>query len=379
MITIKEIKTAAEIKQFVLFPWRIYKNDPNWVPPLIKGQCDFFNADKNPFYRHSKVMLLMAFRDGSPRFGEAGEPVGRLSVHENTLHVEKHHEQVGFFGFFESIDDFAVTKALFDYGKNWLENLGYEKMRGPANFSINGEYSLLVKGFDSPPVVLMTYNPWYYERLLKQYGFKTSQEMYAYQLYTETGIPNSVIKRAEEVEKNHPEFKVRKMKKANLDDEAKIVNKIYNEAWDENWGAVPFTDKEIMALAKELKMILDEDIAYIGEINGEPIGFSLSIPDANQALKAANGRLFPFGFLKMLWAKRKINGVRVLVMGILKKYRHHDFDKVFYKKTYEVGRNKGYLFAEASLINESNIPMRHVLEKLGARIYKTYRMYDLNF
>ncbi len=369
MITIKEIKTPAEIKQFVLFPWRIYKNDRNWVPPFIRDQCNFFDPGKNPYYHHSKVLLLMAYRDG--------EPVGRLSVHENTLHVKKYNEQVGFFGFFESIDDDEVVKALFDHGRGWLKNLGYNKMRGPANFSINGEYSLLVKGFDSPPVIMMTYNPWYYEGLLIKYGFKMSQEMYAYQMYTETGLPADVIAKADAVSKKHPEFKVRKMKIKDLENEARIVNAIYNQAWHENWSAVPFTDKEIMALAHELKMILDEDIAFIGEVDGKPIGFSLSIPDANQVLKVANGRLFPFGLIKMLWKKRHINGVRVLVMGILKEFRHNDYDKVFYKKTYEEGRKKGYLFAEGSLINESNVPMRRVLEKLGAHIYKTYRMYDL--
>lgn len=370
MITIKEIQTPDDIKQFVLFPWRIYKNDKNWVPPLIRDQCNFFNPEKNPYYRHSKVLLLMAYRDE--------EPVGRLSVHENTQHVKKYNEKIGFFGFFECIDDFEVTKVLFDYGKNWLKKLGYEKMRGPTNFSINGEYSLLVKGFDSPPVILMTYNPPYYEKLLQQYGFKTSQEMYAYQMYTETGLPPDIITKADTAVKNHPEFKIRKMVKRNLVQETKIVQKIYNEAWDENWGSVPFSDKEILAMAHELRPILDEDIAYIGEVNGKPIGFSLSIPDANQVLKVANGRLFPFGLLKMLLKKRHINGVRVLVMGVLKQYRHHDYDKVFYTKTYEEGRKKGYLYAEGSLINETNTPMRHVLEKLGAKIYKTYRMYDIN-
>ncbi|MFA6553055.1 MAG: GNAT family N-acetyltransferase [Patescibacteria group bacterium] len=369
MITIKEVKTSSDIKQFVLFPWRIYKNDRNWVPPLIKDQCNFFNPEKNPYYHHSKVLLLMAYRDG--------EPAGRLSVHENTLHVKKYKEQTGFFGFFESIDDGEVTKALFDYGKGWLKKLGYGKIRGPANFSINGEYSLLVKGFDSPPVIMMTYNPWYYERLLLNYGFETSQEMYAYQMYTETGLPADIIAKADAAEKNHPEFKVRKMRKSELEQEAKIVNTIYNQAWDENWGAVPFTDREIMALARELKTILDEDIAYIGEVNGQPIGFSLSIPDANQALKVANGKLFPFGLIKMLLKKKHINGIRVLVMGVLKPFRHNDYDKVFYKKTYEEGHKKGYLYAEGSLINESNAPMRRVLEKLGAKIYKTYRMYDI--
>jgi GNAT superfamily N-acetyltransferase len=371
MITIKEIKTAEDIKQFVKFPWLIYKNDANWVPPLIHDQINFLTPEKNPYFQHSKVLLLMAFRDG--------HPVGRLSVHENILHVNKYKEKVGFFGFFECIHDLDVARAMFDHGKNWLKKLGYSKMRGPANFSINGEYSLLVKGFDSPPVIMMTYNPWYYVELLEELGFKTSQEMYAYQMFRDQGLPEVVSKRAAEVGKNHPEFKVRKMRKKDLATETKIVQKIYNDAWDKNWGAVPFTEKEIIALAKELSMILDEDIAFVGEINGQPIGFSLSVPDANQALKAANGKLFPFGIFKLMLKKRHITGVRILVMGVLEQYRHQGFDTLFYKKTYDEARKKGYLTGEASLINESNKPMRGVLERLGARIYKTYRMYDWSF
>lgn len=371
MITIKEIKSHQDIKDFVLFPWQIYKNDSNWVPPLIHDQMNFFNPEKNPYYQHSKVLLIMAYRDG--------RPVGRLSIHENILHVNKYHEKIGFFGFFECIHDLEVARAMFDHGKEWLKKHGYKRMRGPANFSINGEYSLLVKGFDSPPVLMMTYNPWYYAELLEQVGFKKSQEMYAYQLFSDQGLPESVMKRAAEVTKNNPEFTARKMRKKDLAKETKIVQKIYNDAWDKNWGAVPFTEKEIMALAEELKMILDEDIAFIGEVNGQPVGFSLSIPDANQVLKVANGRLFPFGMIKMMRKKNQISGIRVMVMGVLEQYRHRGYDTVFYTKTFEEARKKNYHFAEASLINESNKPMRGVLEKLGGRIYKTYRMYDLNF
>lgn len=369
--TIKEIKSPKGIKQFVKFPWFIYHNDPNWVPPLIKDKMDFFNPDKNPYFQHSRILLIMVFRDG--------KPVGRLSIHENIPHVQRHGEKIGFFGFFECIDDFSVTKKMFDYGKQWLYDMGYAKMRGPANFSINGEYSLLVKGFDSPPVVMMTYNPSYYVNLIERYGFKKSQDMYAYQMNFQKGLPEDVLRRAADVEKSHKNFTVRKMKKNKLEEEVKIVHRIYTEAWDENWGAVPPTQEEIMKLADELKMILDEDIAFVGELNGEPVGFSLSIPDANQALIKANGRLFPIGLIKILWEKRKINGIRVLVMGVLSQFRHQGFDTVFYKRTYEEGRKKGYLSAEASMINESNVSMKRVLERLGARIYKTYRMYDLEF
>jgi len=371
MITIKKISSQKEIKEFVKFPWLIYKNNPHWVPPLIKNGINFLNPNKNPYFAHSQVLLIMAFKNG--------KPVGRLSVHENILHVKRHNEKIGFFGFFECINDFAVAKQMFDYGKQWLKEKGYSKMRGPANFSINGEYSLLVKGFDSSPVIMMTYNPPYYADLIEQYGFKNSQDMYAYQANFSEGLPAGVLEKAAEVEKNRKDFTVRKMNLKELEKEAKIIFGIYKEAWDENWGAVPPTEKEILNLAKELKMILDEDIAFIGELNSRPIGFSLSIPDANQAIKAANGRLFPLGLIKILLKKGHINGIRVLVMGVLEEFRHQGFDAVFYRKTFEQGIKKGYKTAEMSLINETNIPMMKILEKLGAKIYKTYRMYDLEF
>lgn len=371
MIIIKEIKTKSELKKFIKFPWLIYKNDKHWVPPLIHDQINFFNPENNPYYQHSKVQLIMAY--------EGNRPVGRMSVHENIPHVKRHQEKTGFFGFFECINDYAVAKTLFDYGKKWLTDLGYIAMRGPANFSINGEYALLVDGFDEPPMILMTHNPPYYAKLIEQYGFKPSQNMYAFRLSAAEGLPTHAMAMADEVEKKHPELAVRKMRLKDLKKEALIVHKIYTQAWDENWGAVPMSEKEMLALADELKLILDPDIAFAAELNGQPIGFSLSVPDANQALKAANGRLFPFGLLKILWKKRRINAFRVMVMGVLKEYRHHGFDTIFYKKTFEEARKKGYQWAEMSLINESNIPMRHVLERLGAKVYKTYRMYDLKF
>ena len=371
MIKVKEIKSSKEIKQFVKFPWLIYKNDRNWVPPLIHDQINFFNPEKNPYYQHSKVRLIMAY--------ENNKPVGRMSVHENTLHVKRHHEKTGFFGFFECVDDYAVAKALFDYRKKWLTDLGYTAMRGPANFSINGEYALLVDGFDEPPMVLMTHNPPYYAKLIEQYGFKPSQNMYAFRLSAAEGLPPHVMNMAEEVERKHPEIVLRKMDINKLEREAMIVHKIYMQAWDENWGAAPMSESEMLKLAKDLKLILDPDLAYMLEYHGQPIGFSLSVPDANQALKAANGRLFPFGLMKILWQKRKIDAFRVMVMGVLKEYRHHGFDTLFYKKTLETARQKGYRWAEMSMINESNIPMRRVLEWLGAKVYKTYRMYDLKF
>ena len=328
MVTIKEINAPAEIKQFIKFPWRTYKNDPNWVPPLIHDQMNFFNPDKNPFYQHSRVQLIMAY--------ENNKPAGRLSVHENKLLVKKQGEPVGFFGFFECVNDYAVAKALFDSAKKWLQEKNYALMRGPANFTINGEYALLVDGFDYPPMVLMTHNPPYYAKLLEQYGFESAQDMFAFRMSSDDRLPAHVLALANEVERKYPDLVVRKMDLNDFKNETKIVHQVYSQAWAENWGASPMTE----------------------------------------ALKKANGRLFPFGLLKILWAKNRIKTFRVLVMGVLKEHRHHGFDSIFYKKTWETAKQKGYRWAEMSMINESNIPMRRVLEWVGAKIYKTYRMYD---
>ena len=368
MVTIKEINAPAEIKQFIKFPWRTYKNDPNWVPPLIHDQMNFFNPDKNPFYQHSRVQLIMAY--------ENNKPAGRLSVHENKLLVKKQGEPVGFFGFFECVNDYAVAKALFDSAKKWLQEKNYALMRGPANFTINGEYALLVDGFDYPPMVLMTHNPPYYAKLLEQYGFESAQDMFAFRMSSDDRLPAHVLALANEVERKYPDLVVRKMDLNDFKNETKIVHQVYSQAWAENWGASPMTEAEILKLANDLKLIIDPDIAYIMEYRGQPIGFSLSVPNANEALKKANGRLFPFGLLKILWAKNRIKTFRVLVMGVLKEHRHHGFDSIFYKKTWETAKQKGYRWAEMSMINESNIPMRRVLEWVGAKIYKTYRMYD---
>ncbi len=310
----------------------------------------------------------MAYRDGYP--------VGRMSVHENIPHVVRHREKIGFFGFFECIDDQEVANVLFDYGAAWLKEKGYEGIRGPMNFSINGEYALLVDGFQFPPMIEMTHARPYYARLLEHYGFTGSQDMYAYQLHFAEGLPGRIIDKAHKVEKSIPGLHVRSMDIKRLEREAKIVHHIYTKAWDDNWGAVPMTEEEVMALAKELKFVIDPDLALVAELNGEPIGFSLSLPDINQAIRKANGHLFPFGLIKILMKKRHLTAMRVFAMGVLNEYRHKGIDTIFYQRTLEAGLKKGYLTAEMSLINESNAPMRRVLERIGARIYKTYRMYD---
>jgi GNAT superfamily N-acetyltransferase len=330
---------------------------------------DFLNPGKNPYFSHSNVQLFMAYRDD--------KPVGRISAHENNQHLKVYKDDAGFFGFFECINDQETANALFGAASNWLREKGLKTMRGPASFSVNDEIGLLIDSFDKPPVLMMTYNPPYYVDLIEGYGFRKAQDLWSYLIFDENGIPDTVYRLAETA-LNDPNLVVRTVDMKNFGREVERAKKVYNRAWAENWGSVPMTDEEFDRLAKELKLVLDPDLAFIAEYNGEPVGISITLPDMNQAIKYANGRLFPFGLLKILWKKRKIETVRVLIMGVLKEYRYRGIDSVFYVRTYENGVKKGFKKGELSWILESNRVMNRILKKMGAKVYKTYRIYDFS-
>ena len=365
-VEIRAVQNRRELKKFVKFPWRIYRGDEFWVPPLITERCDFLNQEKNSFFRHSEARLFLAYQNSSP--------VGRISAHTNVKHNETHGENTGFFGFFECIDDAATAQSLFDAAEGWLRLKGCSSITGPASFTINDEYGLLIDGFDSLPVVMMSYNPPYYQHLIEESAFEKVHDLWAYELFSDSAPPDSVFEKAKAAEASG-EYIFRGPDMKNFKDEALAVRGIFNAAWSENWGAVPMTEGEFLALAKELKMILDPDFLIIAEKDGKPVGFSLAIPNVNEALRHANGRLFPVGLLKFLWHKRHIKMLRVLAMGVEKEHRKKGVDAVFYIRTYERAIRKGYERGELSWILESNKPMNRVLQKLGARVYKTYRVY----
>ncbi|MDZ7261526.1 MAG: N-acetyltransferase [candidate division KSB1 bacterium] len=341
-IQIVPVTTKKEKMDFIKFPWKIYRDDPYWVPPLIIDMKTMMNPKKCPFFLHSEAEFFLARRNG--------QTVGRVAAILNNRHIQVHKENLGFFGFFECIKDQSVANKLFDTVAEWARKKGLERLRGPANYSQNETCGLLVDGFDRSPVIMMTYNPPYYVDLVETYGFRKAR----------AGATIRTI---------------------NLKDfwgEVERVKKVYNTAWSPNWGFVPLTDEEIEHLAKELKPVLDPDIVFMAEVNGEPVGFSLAIPDFNQALKhVKNGRLFPFGLLKILWYKRKIDGVRVIIMGVIPQYQKRGIDNVFYLETYRRGVAKGYKWGEFSWILESNVMMNRAAQMMGAHIYKTYRMYEI--
>ena len=303
-----ELGHRRQLKKFIKFSWKIYRDDPNWVPPLIFDQLQFFTPGKNPYFSHSKAQLFMAFR------GE--EPVGRISAHENNQHIQFHKDGAGFFGFFECINDQTAANALFGAASNWLRERGLKTMRGPLSFSMNDEVGLLIDAFDEPPFIRMTYNPPYYAGLIEGYGLQKIQDLYAYAMFESEDLPKKLRDIAVFVLED-PKLVVRTMDVRDFKNEMDRIKKIYTEAWSENWGAVPLTEEEFDRIVGEFKLIYDRDLSFIAEYDGEPAGLSLVLPDMNQALKKAGCRLFPLGLLKILWHKRKINSWRVPVMGVL--------------------------------------------------------------
>ncbi len=366
-IEIITVHSKKEQKKFIKLPWKVYKNDPNWVPQLILELKEMMDRKKYPFFEHSEVEFYIAQKNG--------ETVGRIAAIKNNRHIQVHKENIGFFGFFECINDQEVANKLFDAAANWCREKNLEAIRGPENYSQNDTCGLLVDAFDKSPVILMTYNPPYYQQLIENYGFIKAMDLYAYYLSTEKKFPERVIKLAEEI-KARLNVTIRQINVKDFWNEVEKVKQVYNQAWAPNWGFVPLTDNEIKHIAESLKMAIDPEIVYMAEDNGRPVGFSLAVPDMNQALKHANGRLFPFGLFKILWHKRKINGVRVIIMGVIPEYQRRGIDTVFYWETYRHGVAKGYKWGEFSWILDTNTMMNRAAKLIGAHIYKTYRMYQ---
>ena len=368
-MNIKEVKTKSDLNKFIKLPWTIYKNDINWVPPLISYMKSTFNPNKNPYFKHSEVQFFLAMKNDNI--------VGRIAAHINRNHNKFHNDKVGFFGFFECIPDYDIARAIFDKACKWLKNRGMEIIRGPMNFSTNDELGLLIKDFNVPPMVMMTYNPQYYISFFEKYGFKKEKDLYAYYIDLHEKMPERferIMKRIKERKK----FTLRKLNPKKMEQEVALIFQVYNQAWQYNWGFVPMDDDEFKHMAKNLKQIIDFDLVYIAEIDNKPVGFSLTLPDVNQALIKINGRLLPFGWLKLLLVSKQIDRVRTITLGVIQKYKNLGIDLAFYYESIKNAIKKGCARGEMSWVLEDNIKMRRPLERIGAEIYKIYRIYDKN-
>jgi GNAT superfamily N-acetyltransferase len=370
-VTISPVRTASDLTRFIKMVWPIYKNDPTWVPPIIMDRRKLLNKTKNPFYRHAEMEMFLAI--------EGGKVVGRIAAITNRLHNEIHSDAVGFFGFFESIDNQEVADALLGAAERWLAERGMTAMRGPVNPSLNDEAGLLVAGFNDPPQILMTYNPQYYSRLMEQFGLRKVKDLYAYRLTAE-GFLNPKLERVQAMVREREKLTVRSVnfkEKAAFERDVKILKEVYNAAWEPNWGFVKMTDAEFDFLAADLKQIAEPDLVLIAERDGKPVGFALGLPDINQALIYNRSGGIIGAVLALMLKKKRIRRGRIIVLGVLPAFQRLGIDAVLY---YEIGtrmtRGQGYTEGEASWILEDNVMMNRAAEMMHGEIYKTYRLYE---
>lgn len=364
---IKQIETKAELKKFVLFPWQIYRNNPYWVPPLIGDTMKFLDKDKGSFFEFGEAVYFMVY-DGD-------KPLGRISAHINRQYETYHDTNTGFFGFFECENDPEACRLLVDAATAWLKEKGKTRILGPMCFSLYDLSSMLCEGFDSLPVVMLPYNPPYYNDLMVECGFSKAIDWYAFMVDKNVSLRPAYLRVRDRI-MQQKDLSIIPLDMKDFPERVRQVGHIFSDAWMENWGHVPLTEKQLEELAAELKLVAVPELTYFAFYKGECIGFSLSIKDMNPALQKANGRLFPLGLIKILLAGRKVKRLRTIAMGVLKEHRHRGIDVAFYINTIENGTKMGYTESECSIIVETNQRMIGALEDLAARRYKTYRFYE---
>lgn len=363
------VQTKKDWNAFIRFPYQHYKNHPQWVPPLLMDQKVLLNPKKYPFWDHADHQFFLAKRDGSC--------VGRIAAIVDHRHNKVHDEKMGFFGFFETVNDQEVADGLLGTAKDWVKQQGMNRLRGPANPCQNEDCGLLIDAFDLPPVLMMTYNYDYYQNLIESFGLKKAMDLWAYYIDATHIDPPEKMIRVVEKRMARKSVVIRPINKKDFWAEAKKVWMIYNKAWEKNWGFVPMTEAEFDHLAKHLKSVVVPELGLMAEIQGEPVGFSLTLPDLNQALIHTNGRLFPTGLFKILKYEKKIDMARVIIMGVIPEHRNLGIDSMFYLETWRNAKALGYTRGEMSWILENNNQMNRALQMLGAEVYKTYRMYEM--
>ncbi|HXF96014.1 MAG TPA: hypothetical protein VNI61_07905 [Gemmatimonadales bacterium] len=365
---IAPVTSGRDLDRFIAFPYQHYRGDPLWVPPLRMDVRALLSPRKNPFFQHAEARYFLAVE-------QAGrEVVGRIAAIKNDAHNQVHRDRVGFFGFFESVNREDVARALFHAAGEWLGARGLDTMRGPMSPSVNDECGLLVWGFDTPPTVMMPHNPPYYADLVERSGFRKAMDLLVYES-TGTRLPDRLV-RAVRLVAERKGVTLRPLDMKRFTDEVELVKRLYNRAWERNWGFVPLTGAEIDHLAKQLKPVVVPDLVCFAETRGETIGFAAALPDLNVALKHnPSGRLFP-GILKVLWHARRIRRLRILLLGVLPEWRHTGVDALMYHWIWEKGVARGFEWGEAGWVLEDNAAMNNAIVRLGFRHYKTYRVYD---
>ena len=360
-----EVSGRRDLERFIAFPYALHRGDAGWAPPLrrdVRAQL----SPEHPFFRHAEAVHFLAERHGTV--------AGRISAAWNRAHDAAHGDGAGFFGFFESVDDAAVAGALLDRASEWLAARGRTTIRGPVSLSTNDEAGLLVEGFDTPATLLMPHNPRYYAPLVEGAGFTPAKDLLANQRVP-TELPERLVAAATRFASRRA-ITIRSLDRRRFDEEIDRVKVLYNRSWERNWGFVPMDDAEIGFLAAQLKPVVVPELVAFAEVAGETIGVAVALPDLNVALRRnPSGRFFP-GVLRVALAARRIDRLRVFMLGTLPEWRGKGVDALLYKAIWERARARGYRWAEAGWVLEDNHPMRNALVNMGFEQYKRYRIYD---
>jgi hypothetical protein len=366
-VEIAPIRLPQDAKAWVSSWWAIYEGEPGWVPPLMMDRLKFLDPGQNPYFKLADVQCFAAKRDG--------KIVGTIAAtvdHE----YQKVEAAVGFFGFFEFIDDEEVARGLLDAAGAWLKGKGMKEMQGPFNFNSNHDFGCLIDGFDTPAMIANPHGRPYYGPMLDRIGAVKKMDWYAYWIDNDGSIPPSIKAISERFMKRNPQVTLRMADLSKFEQEVAIFEDIYNDAWEDNWGHVRLSREEFQALAKDFKQIIDPRLCWIAEVDGKPAALTLTLPDYKQVFKKMNGSLFPFGWYHFLFGRRSINQIRVFILGVKREFQKMPLGAPLYVRTFEEGIKMGVRGAEASLILETNFRMRGALEKMGGKIYKTYRIYS---
>jgi GNAT superfamily N-acetyltransferase len=370
-IEVSQVTSRLERDAFIKFQWQIYPDDPAWVPPLIVERKTFLDPKQHPFYNHGQAALFLARK--------SGKIVGRIMASDDPNYNSLHETNVGCFGLFESIDDHEVVAALFEGAASWLRKKGRTEIMGPIDYSTNYVCGLLIDGFQFPPTILTAHNPSYYRQLIERCGFAKTKDWYAW-WFADPAKAVAHLRRLATRFHRRCAIIIRPANLKNLRDESRRLREIYNQAWEKNWGFVPFTEAEIEFMTKELKPLLVPEFALIAEIGNEPVGFTLCLPDINVVLRQLNGRLtrfgLPIGLVKLLFYKRRIRKGRLIALGVVEKYRRAGIAEMLVLRVMEETMIKRGITGELSMTLEDNFMINRFLDAIGAHRYKTYRIYS---
>jgi hypothetical protein len=372
-ITVREVKTKADKMAFLKVPFEIYAQDPNWVAPLFLERLEHLDPKKNPYFQHADAQLFIAEKNG--------KAVGRISAQIDQLHIERYKDATGQFGFLEAQNDPEIFENLFQAAEAWLISKGMKKVRGPFSFSINDETGLLIEGFETPPNMMMGHAAAFYAKHVENNGFKKCKDVLAYEYKRESGMPKS-LQRLYERGMASGDVVIRPLNKSDIKNEMKIIMEIFNDAWSDNWGFVPFTDAELQMLAGNLKMLVKKEAVQIATYKGENAAMMVSLPNLNEWIAGMNGSLLPFGWAKLARKiiTKKSNSFRVPLMGVKKKFQDGLLGSALsiglIKHIADFYWAEGAQHCELSWILEDNKRMCHILDNVGATVYKKYRVYE---